>query len=83
VRKHAVKAAVDNIDLTKAGSSIRLEIHAAGDKIGTVEIGFGSFALVRPIQAKAQTDPLVQTGRLDGGAMKMLEPSIGLPRALQ
>jgi hypothetical protein len=37
-----VKAAVDNIDLTKAGSSIRLEIHAAGEKIGTVEIGFGS-----------------------------------------
>lgn len=42
VRRHTVKAAVDNIDLTKAGSSIRLEIHAAGDKIGTVEIGFGS-----------------------------------------
>ena len=57
VRKHTVKAAVDNIDLTKAGSSIRLEIHAAGDKIGTVEIGFGSFALVRPIQAKPKRIP--------------------------
>ena len=41
-RKHTVKATVDNIDLTKAGSSIRLDIHAAGEKIGTVEIGFGS-----------------------------------------
>jgi len=83
VRKHTVKAAVDNIDLTKAGSSIRLEIHAAGDKIGTVEIGFGSLRWYGRFQAKAQADPLVQTGRLDGGAMRMLEPDLGLTKALQ
>ena len=42
VRKHTVKAAVHNIDLTKAGTSINLEVYAEGEKIGTVEIGRGS-----------------------------------------
>ena len=41
-RKHKVKAAVQNIDLTKAGTSISLEVYAEGEKIGTVEIGRGS-----------------------------------------
>jgi hypothetical protein len=41
-RKHVVKAAVQNIDLTKAGSSISLSVYASKEKIGTVEIGRGS-----------------------------------------
>jgi hypothetical protein len=42
LRKHTVKAAVQNIDLTKAGTSISLSVYAAGEKIGTVELGRGS-----------------------------------------
>jgi hypothetical protein len=42
VRKHTVKAAVSNIDLTKAGTSIKLEVFAAKEKIGTVELGRGT-----------------------------------------
>ena len=41
-RKHTVKAAVRNIDLTKAGTSILLEVFADQEKIGTVELGRGS-----------------------------------------
>jgi hypothetical protein len=42
VRKHTVKAAIDNIDLTRAGSSITLEVYAADEKIGTVVLGRGT-----------------------------------------
>ena len=42
IRKHKVRAAVQNIDLTKAGTSISLDVFAEGEKIGTVEIGRGS-----------------------------------------
>jgi hypothetical protein len=41
-RKHTVKAAVSNIDLTKAGTSISLEVYSANEKIGTVELGRGT-----------------------------------------
>ena len=41
-RKHTVKAAVSNIDLTKAGTSISLEVYADKEKIGTVELGRGT-----------------------------------------
>jgi hypothetical protein len=41
-RKHTVKASVSNIDLTKAGSSISLEVFADEEKLGTVELGRGS-----------------------------------------
>jgi len=39
---HVVKAEVKNLDLTKAGSSIELNVFADKEKIGTVEIGRGS-----------------------------------------
>jgi hypothetical protein len=42
VQSHQVKAAVKNLDLTKAGTSIELNVYAAEEKIGTVEIGRGS-----------------------------------------
>ena len=42
LRKHSVKAAVSNIDLTKTGTSITLEVHADQEKIGTVELGRGA-----------------------------------------
>jgi hypothetical protein len=42
IRTHQVKAGIKNLDLTKAGTSIELNVYAAKDKIGTVEIGRGS-----------------------------------------
>jgi len=42
LRKHRVEAKVDNIDLTKAGTSITLEVFADAEKIGTVELGRGT-----------------------------------------
>jgi hypothetical protein len=42
MQKHTVRAAVQNIELTRAGTSISLEVYAAGERIGTVELGYGS-----------------------------------------
>ena len=42
LKKHTVKASVSNIDLTKAGTSISLEVFAYKEKLGTVELGSGS-----------------------------------------
>jgi len=41
-RRHKVEAAVHNIDLTKTGTSISLEVTASGERLGRVEIGRGS-----------------------------------------
>jgi hypothetical protein len=41
-RRHTVKAAVKNIDLTKTGTSISLDVFAAKEKIGTIELGRGT-----------------------------------------
>ena len=41
-KKHTVKANVQILDLTKAGSSIEFEIRADEKKIGTIIIGRGS-----------------------------------------
>jgi hypothetical protein len=41
-RRHEVRASLDNFELAKARSSLRLQIYAAGDKIGELEIGRGS-----------------------------------------
>jgi len=40
-RKHAVRALLNIHELTKAGTSLTLEISAAGEKIGQLEIGRG------------------------------------------
>lgn len=40
-RKHAVRALFSIHELTKAGTSLTLEISAAGEKIGQLEIGRG------------------------------------------
>jgi hypothetical protein len=37
-----VKADLANFDLAKAGSSLNLQIYAAGEKIGELEVGRGS-----------------------------------------
>ena len=42
IRKHDVKAAVKNIDLTKAGTSVSLDVYAESEKIGTMELGRGT-----------------------------------------
>jgi hypothetical protein len=42
LRKHTVKASVSNIDLTKAGTSILLDVFFDKEKIGRVELGKGS-----------------------------------------
>jgi hypothetical protein len=41
-RKHSVAVEIKNIDLTKAGTSLFLEVFSAGEKIGRLEIGRGS-----------------------------------------
>ena len=41
-KKHTVKANVQILDLTKAGSSMDFEIFANEEKIGTIIIGRGS-----------------------------------------
>ena len=44
VRKiHSVKAITQILELTKAGSSMTLEVYASKEKIGTIVIGRGSF----------------------------------------
>jgi hypothetical protein len=40
--RHEVKADLANFDLAKAGSSLNLQIYAAGEKIGELEVGRGS-----------------------------------------
>jgi hypothetical protein len=40
-RKHAVRALLNIHELSKAGTSLTLEISAAGEKIGQLEIGRG------------------------------------------
>lgn len=41
-RKHEVWAAIDNIELVRAKSSLHLNVWAGGEKIGQLEIGQGS-----------------------------------------
>jgi hypothetical protein len=41
-RKHEVSAAIDNIELARAKSSLHLTVLADGVKIGQLEIGQGS-----------------------------------------
>ena len=41
-RKHEVRATLSILELTKTGTSLDLEIYAAGEKIGTLQIGRGS-----------------------------------------
>jgi hypothetical protein len=41
-KKHSVKAQVQILDLTRAGSSMDFEIFADGEKLGTLSIGQGS-----------------------------------------
>jgi hypothetical protein len=41
-KKHTVKAHMQILELTKAGSSISFEIYANKEKIGTIVIGRGS-----------------------------------------
>ena len=43
-RRHEVRANLSVLELTKAGTSLDLEIFASGDKIGTLQIGRGSLS---------------------------------------
>ena len=40
--KHEVRAALSNVDLAKARSSLNLQIYANQEKIGELEVGRGS-----------------------------------------
>jgi hypothetical protein len=42
-KKHTVRASIQILELTKAGTSVSFEIRADGKKIGTIVIGRGSF----------------------------------------
>ena len=44
IRKHSVKANLHVLELTRAGSSLDLEIYADQEKIGTMVIGRGSLS---------------------------------------
>ncbi len=41
-KKHSVKANVQILDLTRAGSSMQLDIFSGGEKLGTVQLGQGT-----------------------------------------
>lgn len=41
-RKHKVKAALENFELAKARSALRLQIYARGEKVGELQLGRGS-----------------------------------------
>lgn len=41
-RVHKVKAELSNFELTRATSALRLQIYAAGGKIGELQVGRGS-----------------------------------------
>ena len=42
IRKHEVRAALTNVELVKAKSALRLEVFAAREKLGELEVGRGS-----------------------------------------
>ena len=42
VRKHEVRAALRNVELVKAKSSLKLTVYAEGQKIGQLHIGRGA-----------------------------------------
>ena len=44
IKKHSVKANLQVVELTRAGSSLDLEIYADQEKIGTMIIGQGSLS---------------------------------------
>jgi hypothetical protein len=41
-RKHEVRAELTNVELVRATSSLRLEVFAAKEKLGELEVGRGS-----------------------------------------
>ncbi|HYP28449.1 MAG TPA: hypothetical protein VE262_17175 [Blastocatellia bacterium] len=50
-KKHSVKVKLQVLELSKAGSGIELDIYSEGEKLGTIEIGHGSFGW-RPVNKK-------------------------------
>ncbi len=44
IKKHSVKANMQVVELTRAGTSLDLEIYADKEKIGTLIIGQGSLS---------------------------------------
>ena len=42
-KKHEVKVKLQVVELTRAGSGLYLEISSEGERLGTIEIGRGSF----------------------------------------
>ncbi len=41
-RKHSVRCTIEVPELTKSGSAVRFDVHADGEKIGTILLGRGS-----------------------------------------
>jgi len=50
-KRHSVKATLQVVELTRAGSAITLEVYGDGLKLGTIEIGQGSFGW-KPVSGK-------------------------------
>lgn len=57
IKKHSVKASMQIMVLTKAGSSMELEIYANRERIGRIEIGRGSFTWYGRHKAIGKTIP--------------------------
>ena len=65
VRKHVVRAELTNVELVKAKSALRLEVFAAREKLGELEVGRGSIYW-RGANRYPQADRLVQVCGDDG-----------------
>ena len=53
-KKHNVKVQVKVFDLAKAGSAIELQVSCDGVKLGTIELGHGSFGWTAMLNLKGQ-----------------------------
>ena len=57
VKVHSVKANLQILALTKAGSSMEFEIYANEEKIGTIVIGRGSFEWISKSKSSGKRYP--------------------------
>ena len=67
-RKHSVKANLHVVELTRAGSSLDLEVYADQEKIGTMIIGQGSLSWKGGKRQNHETDSLEPLRGHDGRA---------------
>jgi hypothetical protein len=57
IKKHTVRATLNVIELTKAGTSLDLKIYADGEIIGTIVLGRGALYWYGPSKQKGKRIP--------------------------